>query len=130
MRRAIAATLAALLALGLAGCSPQHDAAYPPSSAETLQTGVLAVSEAASAGDAESALTRLDELQAALLDCKARGAIGDARFDSISAAIALVRADLESVVAEQNSTENPDDSPGKSDSKPGKPDKPDKPDKP
>lgn len=125
MRRAIAAAAAALLAIGLAGCAPQQDAAYPPASAEALQAGVLAVSEAAASGDAESALTRLDELQAALLDCKARGAIGDARFDSVSAAIELVRADLEEAAAEQN----PDDSPGNSD-KPGKPGKPDKPGKP
>lgn len=129
MRRAITVAVAALLAVGLAGCAPEHDAAYPPASAETLQAGVLAVSQAAASDDAESALTRLDELQAALLDCKARGAIGDARFDSISAAIELVRADLEKAAAEQAPTENPEDSPGNSD-KPGKPGKPDKPGKP
>ncbi|MDJ0334717.1 hypothetical protein QMG83_05720 [Salinibacterium sp. G-O1] len=62
---------------------------------------MLAVTDASAAGDPVSALARLDELQAALLDANAKGTVEQSRFDSISAAIALVRADLEKAIAAQ-----------------------------
>ncbi|MGV8971732.1 MAG: hypothetical protein ACOH10_05380 [Rhodoglobus sp.] len=62
---------------------------------------MLAVTDASAAGDPASALARLDELQAALLDANAKGTVDQSRFDSISAAIALVRADLEKAIAAQ-----------------------------
>lgn len=116
MMRLLSALIGVALALTLAGCAgTATDYSTPVASA--LQQQVLAATNAAAEGDYESALTRLDELEASVADALARGSISQARGDSILAAIALVRADLEALL----------DGPGNSD-KP-KPDKPGKPDK-
>ena len=131
MRRGRVLAAAVLLAVGLAGCATQ-DAAYPPATSDALQSGVLTVTQAAADGDPEAALARLNELEAALLDALARDAINQSRFDSVTAAIALVRADLllavDALEPEEPAVENT--GPGNSDKpKPGKPDKPGKPEK-
>ncbi len=116
MIRLTGALICATLALALAGCTGVATE-YPATTASALQQQVLATTSAAADGDYEAALTRLDELEVAVADALADGSISQARADSILAAIALVRADLEALL----------DGPGNSD-KP-KPDKPGKPDK-
>ena len=124
--RGVAAAVAIALGLGLAGCAAPP--AYTTEAAGVLQSSVLAVTEAAAAGDPASGIARLDELQVAVDAQLASGGIDQARYDRISAAIALVRADLQAAIDEATVTTD-DSGPGNSD-KPGKPDKPDKPGKP
>lgn len=125
MRTAATLLTAFVLVVGLAGCAPSGGG-YSATTAQTLQSDVLSVSEAAAAGDPATALARLDELDARLLDLLAKGAVDQARFDSVSAAIALVRGDLEAAIAAQSeSTGNNGNGNGKPD-KPGKPEKPGK----
>ena len=123
MRRVWTLLLAGSLLL--AGCAASPDQDYAAEAVATLQAGVLAVTEASASGDVAGALDRLDELQASLLAEYEMGTVSEARFASVSAAIALVRADLERLMIEQDE----EDRLGNSD-KPGKPDEPDKPDKP
>jgi hypothetical protein len=85
------------LTISLAGCTAPS-APYGPATAAALQAQVLTVSQAATT-DPAAALTRLDELAASADDAFARGTVTSARHTSILAAIALVRADLESAVA-------------------------------
>jgi colicin import membrane protein len=100
-------------ALALSGCSSPANTsanAYPPATAQALQSQVLAVSQTAADGDFAGSLTVLDELDASVKDALARGTIGKDRYASISAAIALVRSDLESAVAaelQQQQTPSP-----------------------
>ena len=105
----------------LSGCATTANDSYSADTADALQGSVLAVSEASAAGDPESALARLDDLQALLLDAYGAGSVTKPRFDSITAAIDLVRADLELAISHQVPT---------GEDKPGKPDEPDTPDKP
>ncbi len=119
MRRVWTLLLASCLLL--AGCAASPDQDYASETVATLQAGVLAVTEASASGDPAVALDRLDELQASLLEEYETGTVSEARFASVSAAISLVRADLERLVNEQDE----ENAPGNSD-KPGKPDKPEK----
>lgn len=111
---------AALILSGCAGTevpkSTPTAAAYPSDVASRLQSAVQSVSSSA-ADDPTTALARLDELTATLADARARGEVSAARFHSISAAIVLVRADLEAAIAAQNDLQ-----PGTNDTpeKPGK----------
>ncbi|MBC7589841.1 MAG: hypothetical protein H7226_02200 [Salinibacterium sp.] len=116
-----------VVGLLLSGCASSSETQYP---AATLQAAVLAVSDASAAGDPSAALTRLDELQASLLDERARGTVDQARFDSVSAAIELVRTDLERAIAEQaevvrKQTEDDNRRNSPEPEKPGKPEKDD-----
>ena len=126
-----AAAIVIGLCVLLAGCATVPTTTYPAETyasetAAALQAKVLSVTDAAASGDPDTALIRLDELQATLFDEFAKGSVTQARFDSISAAIGLVRADLDLLIREQAS----DDAPTPSNTgKPGKPDKEDKPDK-
>jgi hypothetical protein len=115
------ATGALVLVIALTGCvgtgAPVQTptaSAYPAAVASRLQSAVLAVSSASAAGDPSAAIARLDELAAILADARARGEVTAARFESITASLALVRADLEAAVAAQT-----DQKPGKTE-KPGK----------
>lgn len=118
MRRAAAAAplaLAIACCLALAGCAPTNSprstpsasvsasavSDYPRSVAARLQADVLSVTTSAAQGDPASALSRLDELTAALDDARAKHEVSAARFQSISESIALVRIDLEAAVAAQ-----------------------------
>jgi len=94
MRR-VAVTLAAIgLSLsGFAGCSPAPVALSEEVSTD-MQSGVVAVAEAAAAGDPVSALARLDELQQKLDAALAVGDVSAERADAIQSAIDTVGADL------------------------------------
>ena len=92
-----AATCAALT---LSGCAAQPEPSpYATAAAADLQQTVLHVTEAAGDGEYAAASTRLDELEVAAKVAHARGELTEARRDSILAAIALVRADLERLIA-------------------------------
>ena len=123
MRRAI--VLAGLLvgALMLTGCvgngvpaATPTASSYSSAAASRLQSAVLSVSSSAAAGDPAAALSRLDELTAPLADARARGEVSTARLDSISAAMTLVRADLQAAITAQNNVKpGKTDDPGKGD---------------
>ncbi len=120
MRR-IAALLLGTCIL-LSGCAASPGNTYDSRTATLLQSGVSAVTDASASGDPAAALTRLNELQATLLDALAKGTITQSRFDSISAAIDLVRADLElaisqkaAVVTDKNKDKSNTPKPDKSD---------------
>ena len=87
------------------------------------------MSEASAAADPSAALIRLDELQASLLEERARGTVDQARFDSISATIDLVRTDIERAIAEQAQVvpEDPENDNRKNSTEPEKSEKPEKP---
>jgi hypothetical protein len=124
----LAGTLLLAGSLALTGCSSQSTSSassYPTSAAQALQSQVLAVSQTAADGDYAGSLTVLAELGTSAKDALARGTISPERYASISAAIALVRSDLESAVAaeqQQQQQQTPAPGPGP---KPGK-DGPDK----
>jgi hypothetical protein len=120
-RAALLATGLLAITIVLTGCAGSGTPVAAPKAspysstvASELQAGVLSVTSSAAGGDPTAALARLDELTAALANARARGAVTTARFDSITASIALVRADLEAAVTAQN-----DQKPGRTD-KPGK----------
>lgn len=95
MMRRIAVTLTAiaLSAALLAGCAPAPSALSEEVSTD-MQSGVIAVAEAAAAGDSASALARLDEVQQKLDAARAAGAVSAERAGAIQTAIDTVRADL------------------------------------
>ncbi len=78
----------------LAGCTPAPTTLSEEISTD-MQSGVVAVAEAAAAGDSVSALARLDELQQKLDAALAAGAVSAERADAIQTAIDAVRADLQ-----------------------------------
>lgn len=96
MIRRLAAVGAGLgLCVGvLAGCTPAPSSLSPELSSE-LQQGVVAVAESASAGDAATALVRLDELQQRLDAAVTAGDVSTQRATAIQSAIDAVRADLQ-----------------------------------
>lgn len=80
----------------LTGCASGTD--FDAEAAKQLQSRVLSVTEAAAGGDHSTALTTLAELDVDARDALARNQITDARFESITAAATLVRADLEAAI--------------------------------
>jgi hypothetical protein len=95
------AAVALVGALVLSGCAAQdRQAPYATATAADLQQTVLHVTKAADDGEFAAARTRLHELEVATKVAHARGELTEARHDSILAAIALVRADLEALIAE------------------------------
>ena len=99
---AIGAVIALSSALLMTGCAAQNEPnPYATATAAELQQTVLHVTDAAGDGDFAAARTRLDELEVAAKVAHARGELTEARQNSILAAIALVRADLERLIAEQ-----------------------------
>jgi hypothetical protein len=87
--------------LGLSACAVQATG-YSEQVARPLQEQVLAVANGAAAGQPDVSLTRLNELVASLTDARARGTVSSERYESITAAIALVRGDLEAAITAQN----------------------------
>lgn len=119
--RSASVVVVAVLALGLTSCSAQTatSTVYSAKTARPLQEQVLAVAEGAAADQPSVALTRLEELTASLKDAKARGTVSEARYASITAAIALVRSDLEAAVTTQLNQQQ-ELKPKPKDDKPGK----------
>lgn len=101
MTRARAAVTAVVLSAGvvLSGCAQAPS--FDPDAAATFQERVLEVSTAASTAEFDAALQKVAELEVEVKDALARGLITPERYDSILAAIALVRADLEAAIAAQ-----------------------------
>jgi hypothetical protein len=97
--RVPAAASALIAGLVLAGCSASPSEKYDDDAATRLQERVLVATQTASTGDHTTALTTLAELEVELADALARGQITQARYDSVMAAIALVRADLGAAIA-------------------------------
>lgn len=79
---------------GCAGRSGDVEAA----TGRDLQNRVVAVAEAAAAGDTTGALSALDALEAQLAEAEASGSVSATRAESIRAAIAVVRSDLQPAV--------------------------------
>jgi len=98
--RVVLASVLFAVAVGLSGCAPQT-ADYGAELAGELQGEVLEVSQLAADADFDSALLALDELEVALKDARARGLLTEERYESILAATALVRSDLEAAIAAQ-----------------------------
>ena len=95
MRRVTLTFAAVALSVAvLAGCSPAPTTLSEEISTD-MQSGVVAVAEAAAAGDSVSALARLDELQQKLDAALAAGEVSAERADAIQTAIDTVRADLQ-----------------------------------
>ena len=93
IRRRIATALAAaLLLLPLTGCTAAVD--LQATTAEHLQTEILAITEASATGDFASAQALLTAMQANLRTAAASGQVSDERSATIQDAINLVRADL------------------------------------
>jgi hypothetical protein len=88
------------VSLCLSGCAGQASD-YGHEIADRLQTEVLEVSQLAAATDYAGAIVSLDELEARLKDARARGDVTDARYESVTAALALVRADLQAAIDAQ-----------------------------
>jgi hypothetical protein len=115
VRRAIAAAALALV-LALGGCSTGDE--YPEATAQSLQEGVLAVSQASAAGDYAGASLALDDVAARLAAALQAGDITDERAREIAMAIELVRTDLQTLIAAQQPVVEEDTSPGKGPDKP------------
>lgn len=96
------AMLAVLFAVtvGLTGCA-EPESEYGSDIADRLQGEVLEVSTLSAQGDFAAALLALTELDAELKDARARGDLTEERYESVTAAAALVRADLEAAIAAQ-----------------------------
>lgn len=108
--------ISVLIALSLTGCA-QQPSDYGQAVAERLQEQVLAVSTSAADAELEAAVVALNELDVELKDALARGDISEARYDSIAAAAALVRSDLDAAIDARPPS---DDDDSKSDNEKGK----------
>ena len=111
MTRARTAVAAVVLSAGvvLSGCAQAPS--FDPDAAATFQERVLEVSTAASTAEFDAALQKVAELEVEVKDALARGLITPERYDSILAAIALVRADLEAAIAAQQPPPPPPEPP-------------------
>ena len=105
--RLSAGVVAALLvAAALTACSSASpDLATP--TADKLQSGVLAVSTAAAAGDFSGAQSALTAVQADLLTAAAAGQVSAARSAEIQSAINLVTGDLADAIEAGRPTPTP-----------------------
>lgn len=105
-RRVAGVALALIVGAGaLSGCAapaPDLDAA----AAGQLQSRVLAVTQAAAAGDSPGALKQLDELTTALDTAAADGKVSFKRHQSIKSSIDAVRNDLNARIAQQQAAKD------------------------
>jgi hypothetical protein len=102
--RLAAAVVGAALVAGLSGCaSPALD----ESAGAQLQESVVAIADAAAAGDLAGAVGGLDELQTELDAAIAEDMVTAARAARIQAAIDAVRTDLASLQAATAPVETP-----------------------
>jgi hypothetical protein len=111
-RIALAVTVAVTVVLS--GCATGQDE-YGAEVAEQLQGEVLEVSELSAGNDLAAALLALAELEVSLKDARARGELTEERYESILAAAALVRTDLEAAIAAQAPEPEPDEDSGDDD---------------
>ena len=95
MRITGVAAVAAAAALALSSCTPSYD----DDTRDGLRQYVVAVSEASAAGDWSTALNGLDSLADEATAAREAGQLDDARFESITLAMELVRQDLEAAIA-------------------------------
>ncbi|MHA6668783.1 hypothetical protein ACX3O0_07915 [Homoserinimonas sp. A447] len=100
MLRGMLTAVVFVVAVALTGCAPQQSG-YGADTAELLQGEVLEISELSAGSDFAAALLALSELEVSLKDARARGLLTEERFESITAALALVKADLEAAIAAQ-----------------------------
>jgi hypothetical protein len=100
VRRGALAVGLVTCSLVLSGCGAAEPDPYPSATAAELQQAVLHVTRAANEQEHEAALVRLEELAVATKVAHARGELTEAREDSILSALALVRTDLERLIAE------------------------------
>lgn len=98
--RSALTSVAFVVVIALTGCAPQQ-ADYGAEIAEALQGEVLEVSQLSANADFGSALLALTELEVSLMDARARGLLTEERYESITAAVAQVRTDLEAAIAAQ-----------------------------
>jgi hypothetical protein len=99
LRSALAAGALAFT-LAVTGCGAQQGD-YDSDIADHLQGEVLEVSQLSAAADFAGAMLTLTELEAGLKDARARGLLTEERYESILAATALVRADLQAALDAQ-----------------------------
>jgi hypothetical protein len=95
-RRLALVAAAAIISLGLAGCSTP---ALDDATAAQLQHSVIELADLAAAGDTPGAIGRLDQLQTDLDAAIASDLITAARAARVQTAIDAVRADLETLIA-------------------------------
>ncbi|HEU4807242.1 MAG TPA: hypothetical protein VFT01_03200 [Homoserinimonas sp.] len=112
--RSALASIVFVFAITVAGCAPQQTD-YDPDIADRLQGEVLEVSQLSANADFTSALLGLSELEVELKDARARGLLTEERYESIMAALALVRADLEAAIAAQAPSPAPESEGGEED---------------
>jgi ABC-type Na+ efflux pump permease subunit len=96
-KRAAVTTTVLAVTLAMTGCA-QQQSDYGTEIADRLQGEVLEVSELSAQADFDGALLALSELEVELKDARARGALTEERYESILAATALVRADLQAAI--------------------------------
>lgn len=94
MRRTAMAATAVAVAVALTGCGGGYDEATEAS----LRQRVVEVSAASAAGDWQGALAKLDAMVAELSQARADGKVDDERYESIVAAMDLVRQDLDAAI--------------------------------
>jgi len=87
--------IAVIVAFTMTACSPAYDA----ETRDGLREHVVSVSEASAAGDWQAAIDELDVMTASLAKAREDGKVDGERFDSIVAAMELVRLDLEAAIA-------------------------------
>lgn len=93
--------------LVLTSCAPNPT--LEETTSTTLQQGVVAAATLAAEGHPAGALAELDALEQTLLEATAAGNVSSDRSARISASIALVRVDLEALLAEIKPSPTPDD---------------------
>ena len=96
LRSALAAAVLAFT-LAVTGCAAQQSD-YGTDIADRLQGEVLEVSQLSATADFAGAMLALTELEVELKDARARGQLTEERYESILAATALVRADLQAEI--------------------------------
>ncbi|GLI27433.1 hypothetical protein ARHIZOSPH14_16750 [Agromyces rhizosphaerae] len=102
-RGVLALVATAAVAWSLAGCAAGPD--LDTATGETLQAGVAEVAQRSDEGDLAGAMAALDLLEEELAAASDDGRIDDDREAEVREAIALVRTDLESALADEQAAE-------------------------
>jgi hypothetical protein len=99
IRAALAAASVAVV-VGLAGCAAEPEPDLTTAQAQAFRSQVVAIADTSSRGEYAEALAALDALQAEVDRAVADGELVSDREQQIRAAMALVRTDLETAIAE------------------------------